>query len=75
MQNQQKEIVCNCCGRVIRGREEADYTEYLHVEKNWGYFSGKDGQKQEFDVCETCYNAWIKSFQIPVTQKEITELL
>lgn len=49
--------------------------EFLHVEKEWGYFSGKDGEIQEFDICEACYDQWVKSFQIPVRTIEITELV
>lgn len=68
-------IICNACKKVILEKNTIPTTDYLHVEKEWGYFSDKDGQKQEFDLCETCYDAWIKKMQIPVTSEEVTELV
>ena len=63
MKTKDRKIICNC------------WEEFLHVEKEWGYFSGKDGEIQEFDICEACYDQWVKSFQIPVRTIEITELV
>ena len=57
-------VFCNKCGKEIL--READF---LHVEKRWGYFSGKDNEVHEFDVCEECYDAWISDFSIPVEKK------
>ena len=75
MKTKDQEIICNCCKQVIRVQNIMPQTEFLHVEKTWGYFSGKDGECQEFDVCESCYDNWIKTFQIPVQVREVTELL
>ena len=71
----QEKIICNCCKKVILERNGIPKAEYLHVEKQWGYFSGKDGEKQEFDLCEECYDMWIGSFQIPINTQEVTELI
>lgn len=68
-------IICNRCGKTVQESEKISVTEFLHVEKQWGYFSAKDGEKQEFDVCEECYDKWISSFQIPVKKQEITEFV
>ena len=73
MKTGQQEIICNCCKKVIQEPEKMPYAEFLHIEKPWGYFSGKDGEKQEFDICEACYDQWVESFQIPVKATEITE--
>ena len=54
-------VFCNKCGKEIL--READF---LHVEKRWGYFSEKDGERHAFDLCETCYDALLQSFLIPV---------
>lgn len=75
MRTKNQEIICNCCRKVIQETNTIPQTEFLHVEKEWGYFSGKDGEKQEFDVCEACYDAWIRTFQIPVKTQEMTELV
>ncbi len=68
-------IICNACKKVILETNTIPTADYLHVEKEWGYFSGKDGQKHEFDICEECYDAWIKGMQIPAACKEVTELV
>ena len=61
-----KKIICNKCGKeipVINGRAEEGV---FSVDHTWGYFSDKDGEKHMFDLCETCYDEWIRTFQIPV---------
>ena len=44
------------------------------AEVSFGYFSKKDGIRQEFDLCEECYDRMIRQFKIPVTVQEETEL-
>lgn len=61
------ETFCNCCGKKI---EKEDFVE---IEKIWGYFSGKDGVKESFDLCETCYDKITAGFKIPPERKDITE--
>lgn len=65
---------CNICGNEIMesgiSREDS-----LYIEKNWGYFSQKDGEKHCIRMCEKCYDLWIKSFKIPPHVEEITEFL
>ncbi|MCI9137112.1 MAG: hypothetical protein HFH48_06055 [Lachnospiraceae bacterium] len=75
MKTEKQEIVCNCCKKIMGRTDKIPVVEYLHVEKEWGYFSEKDGEKQEFDICESCYDKWVKSFQIPIVSKEVTELV
>ena len=55
--------------------EDVEKADYLKIEKNWGYFSNKDGTCQKINICEECYDDMIKSFQIPPTVEENTELL
>jgi len=31
-------------------------------EKQWGYFSQKDGENHVLDICEECYDKWRSSF-------------
>ncbi|WP_282924157.1 hypothetical protein [Mediterraneibacter massiliensis] len=61
-----KKIICNKCGKeipVINGRAEEGV---FSVDHTWGYFSEKDGEKHIFDLCESCYDEWIRTFRIPV---------
>lgn len=75
MKTEENKVICNCCKKVIREKDGIPREEFLHVEKEWGYFSGKDGERQEFDICEACYDKWVKGFQIPVQTIEVTELV
>lgn len=69
------EIYCNKCKKQIKSSQGMEQEGVLRVEKTWGYFSGKDGEKHTFDLCEDCYDEIVKSFAIPVETEELTELL
>ena len=45
------------------------------IEYAFGYFSNKDEEIHKFDLCEECYDKWIKTFNIPVEIANNTELL
>lgn len=69
------EIICNKCGKripVIKGVPQEDS---LHVEKSWGYFSQKDGERHDFDICEECYENWVADFKEPASVAENVELI
>ena len=59
-------IICNKCGKEIPVSEGGPREDFLEVEKRWGYFSAKDGRTDRFDLCEDCYDAFVKSFQIKI---------
>ncbi|MEE0421117.1 MAG: hypothetical protein UDG86_13850 [Lachnospiraceae bacterium] len=69
------EIYCNKCGKRIGTEEDLARGEMLHVEKIWGYFSKKDGERHTFDLCEECYDAVIADFEIPVAVSEENVLI
>lgn len=50
-------IVCDSCGKEITEKED-----HLHLEKTWGYFSRKDGENHQWDICEDCYDKWVADF-------------
>jgi len=75
MKTMENNIICNCCGKEIIFRNEIPTEEFLHIHKTWGYFSGKDGKRQEMDICESCMDQWISQFKIPVKTTEVTELI
>ena len=52
--------ICNKCGKDMKQED------VLSVDKRWGYFSEKDNEVHHFDLCETCYDEIISTFQIPV---------
>lgn len=64
IKNVQK-IICNKCGKEITVSNGHETEGVFHVNYTWGYFSEKDGERHIFDLCETCYDALLKEFQIP----------
>lgn len=56
------EIICDCCKKSI----DPDKNDFIHIEKEWGYFSHKDGEKQEVDLCENCWDKITETFKISV---------
>lgn len=65
---------CNKCGKIIPLHngfpEEGVFSGNCH----WGYFSRKDGEVHSFDLCEDCYDLWIRSFTLDVEVEENYEL-
>lgn len=47
-------------------KHEMAEQEVLSVEKRWGYFSEKDNEVHRFDLCESCYDEIVGTFQIPI---------
>lgn len=60
-----QKIICNKCGKEIPVSNGHETEGVFHVNYTWGYFSGKDGEHHSFDLCEACYDALLKGFQIP----------
>ena len=74
METGKKEIYCNCCGKKLLVEKTGEREDYLFVSKEWGYFSGKDGEIHHFRICEACYDRCTAQFAVPVCVKEQTEL-
>lgn len=68
-------IVCNQCGGEVKADGEIVKKEFLSVRKEWGYFSDKDAQVHQFDLCEQCYDLLTAGFKIPVEIETKQELL
>lgn len=65
---------CNCCGKEISMNGDMFLEEFLHIEKEWGYFSNQDGINLSADVCEECLMNWMKDFQYKPEIQERIEL-
>ena len=61
-----EKIICNKCGKEILVRQGVPQEDVLEVEKRWGYFSRKDNQVDQFDLCEECYDEFVRSFRIKI---------
>lgn len=70
-----EKVVCNQCGRELKLENGIVQEGIFQGEARWGYFSGKDGEKHFFDLCEECYDRLSGGFLIPVTVEDETELL
>ena len=55
--------------------ERVSTEDFLHVEKDWGYFSKKDGMCHAFDLCEECVKKLEEGFCIPADVWEKTTIL
>lgn len=73
--NKLKVIYCNKCKKEIKITSDIMKEDVYHGEKEWGYFSNKDGQIHQFDLCEECYDEIISQFEIPVNTKRKKEFL
>lgn len=65
---------CHCCGKEFAMNGDMFMEEFLHIEKDWGYFSDQDGMNLSFDVCEKCLMDWIKDFKHKPALQERIEL-
>lgn len=74
-EKQQLEIVCNKCGRQIKMQNDIPLEDVFHAQKTWGYFSGKDGVEQSWDLCETCYEQFVNGFAIPPQEAQAAEMI
>ena len=44
------QVVCNCCRRPLPVENGIVLEDYIHVDKAWGYFSERDGEKIAHDL-------------------------
>lgn len=70
-----KKVVCNQCGRELKLENGIVQEGVFQGETRFGYFSGKDGERHSFDLCEECYDRLTGRFLVPVTMEEELELL
>ncbi len=68
-------VICNKCKKELTVENGIITEGCYHGDCQFGYFSKRDGIKHSFDLCEECYNKFIKSFAIPVEEEELKELL
>ena len=64
----------SCCGKSMKIQNGMLLEGICSVDTTWGYFSGKDLEKHEFDLCEECYDRITLSFAVPPEISEDTEV-
>ncbi len=65
-----EEIYCNVCGKPIQKNNHGYFEDHLHIEKTWGYNSKYDGETHHIDVCQSCYEKWVKQFMLSVKETD-----
>lgn len=66
---------CNCCGREIKSENGILIEDAFEATKEWGYFSSRDMDVHQFNLCEECYDEITSKFKIPVQIKEKHEVI
>lgn len=59
-----EKIICNKCGKEIPVLKGVPQGDVLEVKKRWGFFCGKDNRVDQFDICEDCYDEFVRGFCI-----------
>ena len=67
------EIRCNVCGKTIVFGEGHDKEDYVLIQKEWGYFSNKDGRKYTLRMCEDCFDRLTSDCVISPEIENVTE--
>lgn len=67
------EIRCNMCGKTIVFGEGHDKEDYILIQKEWGYFSNKDGRKYTLRMCEDCFDRLTSDCVISPEIENVTE--
>lgn len=69
------QVACNKCGKELKVEEGYLKEGCFYVDYVFGYFSKKDGMRHSWDLCEECYDAWIRQMTIPAQISEENEIL
>ena len=70
-----KEVVCNQCGKALSVENGILQEGCFSVDYLFDYFSNKDGYVYSMDICESCFDLWVKGFKKTVSIREIKEFL
>lgn len=60
-----EKIICNKCGQEIK--KVRYFSDWLEINKRWGYDSNYDNCIHKFDICQSCYEKFISEFSIQIT--------
>lgn len=68
-------VVCNGCGHEVICSGGILKEEFFSARADWGYFSARDGETEQWDLCQECYERLIGTFVIKPDTKERIELM
>lgn len=67
--------MCNKCGKEFKKINDIFHEDFVEINKEWGFFSKKDGKTYRFAMCEECCEQMVKGFLVPVEIIDTTELV
>lgn len=70
-----EQVVCNQCGKRLKVEDGILKEGCFSAEYAFDYFSEKDGYIYSLDLCEECFDLWIKGFKEPAQITETREFL
>ena len=68
-------VICNQCGKELMVVDGILKEGCFCVNYEFDYFSNKDGYIYSFDLCEECFDQWVKGFKRPAQIAETKEFL
>ena len=68
-------VICNKCEKAIKVEGDIVKEGLFEAKYRFGYFSRKDGEIHNFDLCEDCYDQITADFLIPPEVTEVMEVL
>ncbi len=68
-------LKCNCCGKELKVENGILKEDAFEASKEWGYFSKRDTEVHQFNLCEDCYERIVSKFKIPVEVKKKLEIM
>lgn len=68
-------VVCNKCQKELQVENGILKEGCFEGKQKFGFFSTRDGQEHQFDLCESCYNKITEEFELAIEVEDITEFI
>ena len=68
-------LICNGCGKKLAVSQGIIREGAISIDHVWDYFSEKDGEIHQWDLCEDCYDSLICQFVIAPEIEEAVEFM
>ena len=75
MESELAKVFCNQCGKELVVEDGIVKEGCFSIDYEFDYFSNKDGYIYSLDLCEDCFDKWIKDFNNPPRITETKEFL
>lgn len=73
LKSELSDVICDICSRsCLKSEDDMNSAEFAVIKAQWGYWSRKDGQNFNLDVCEDCFDKII-SFAKTISENSSLE--